>query len=259
MNTPAELDDRCRATVAWIVADGAERRRAVVERKRAAKQERLAALRAVKEKRCADLADRRRVDAAKRAAVNRERTEEARDRLNNVRTAELYRRVARIEAHKARDARTAPATGRRQRDADVARYWAKVDGQRQHIADTKTLTMRYVLKTWPPARPKSVAVQAAPIVPEMPRAPSEHCAYVQVITTSSTTTARPVASELVIRNKWPLEIWPRRFCGPGVRGDPFGHCDGACTRRWPRGRWLITYPGSLKALEHRARTTLKSR
>lgn len=201
MNTPAELDDRCRATMAWIVADGAERRRAVVERERAAKQERLAALRAVKEKRCADLADRRRADAARRAAANRERTDEARDRLNNVRTAELYRRVARIKAHKARDARTAPAIGRRQRDADVARYWAKVDGQRQHIADTKTLTMRYVLKTWQPARPKSVAVQATPIVPEMPRAPSEHCAYVRVITASGTTTTRPVAYGLVIRNK----------------------------------------------------------
>lgn len=210
MNTPTGSADRCRAAVAWIVADGAERRRAVVEQERAARQERLAALRATTEKRCADLADRRRADAARRAAANRERTEAARDRLDDVRTAELYRRVARVATHKARDARAAPATGRRQRDADVARYWAKVDGQRQRIADTKALTMMYVLKTWQPARPKSVAVQAAAIEPEITRESSEHCTYVRVITVSGTTTARPVACGFIIRNKWPLKIWPDR-------------------------------------------------
>lgn len=182
MNTPAESTDGCRAAVAWIAADGAERRRAVIERERAARQERLKALRATTEKRCADLAIRRRADAARRIAANRERTEAARDRLDDVRTAELYRRVVRMEAQKARDARAAPATGRRQRDTDVARYWAKVDEQRQRIADTEALTMMYVLKKRQPARPKSAAVQVAEVVPEMPRESTEHCTYVQVIT-----------------------------------------------------------------------------
>lgn len=262
MNTPTGSTDRCRAAVAWIVADGAERRRVVVEQERAARQERLAALRATTEKRCADLADRRRADAARRVAANQERTEAARDRLDDVRTAELYRRVARVAAQKARDARAAPATGRRQRDADVARYWAKFDEQRQRIADTKTLTMMYVLKTWQPAKPKNVAVQAAAIVPETPRESSEHCIYVRVITVSYTTTARPVACGLIVRNKWPQKIWPAR--------------DSPISRSWGQRRSVRslrrnvhsqmaqgTLTGhvsrGLRALQRRARATLKLR